>query len=316
VDGATGPQGPAGTNGLNGAKGDTGSQGPQGIPGEVGPQGIQGVAGPQGPAGTNGVDGATGPQGPAGATGEIGPQGPQGPVDLWASNNVVVLNSQTNQVVWRDGRYPWTGTDDHGGNIITNTTLHGAVVASTFRLETPVWDDVCTPLLTVASFGTFKPAVLTKMPITPGEIYQYAFQKQTTAANEQEAMFSIQLPHSYKRGTAVYPHLHFIPATTNGGNIVWGLEFVSGPLVGAYPTASTTYFMTNSATLRTNMTMVIQGWPAIPGTGMKESSCIFGRIFRYSRSTGADTYTSDVFGISFDLHFQRDTLGSTDEIPQ
>lgn len=190
------------------------------------------------------------------------------------------------------------------------------MVASTFRLETPVWDDVCGPLLTVRSSAPYNAPVFTRIPLTTGEIWQYAFQRQTTAANEQEAMFSIQLPHSYKRGTAVYPHLHFIPSTTNGGDIVWGLEFVSGPLVGAYPTASTTYYMTNSATLRTNMTMVIQGWQAIPGGVMKESSCIFGRIFRYSRTGGGDTYPDAVFGISFDLHFQRDTLGSTDEIPQ
>ncbi|MBU4201461.1 MAG: collagen-like protein [Verrucomicrobia bacterium] len=52
MDGAIGPQGPAGTNGADGAQGPAGTNG------------VDGVVGPQGPAGTNGVDGAMGSAGP------------------------------------------------------------------------------------------------------------------------------------------------------------------------------------------------------------------------------------------------------------
>jgi hypothetical protein len=52
------------------------------LDGAAGPQGPAGLDGAQGPAGANGLDGAAGPQGPAGANGldgAPGPQGPQGP---------------------------------------------------------------------------------------------------------------------------------------------------------------------------------------------------------------------------------------------
>ncbi len=256
-----------------------------------------------------------------------GPQGIPGPIDTWSSNQVVTLNSYTNETVWRDGRMLWTGTDNHGGYVITNTTLYGDVVAQTaavaslqadtFLLATTVWDDVVSPLLvTPKNTSTFKPPVWKKMAGITGELYQYAFEHVTTEANVQESMFSVQMPHSYKRGTALYPHLHFIPADTNAtGVAVWGIEFAAGPLTGVFASASTTYYMTNTIPSSTNIQMIIQGWQAIPGTGLKESSCIFGRIFR-SSSVRGDTYPGDLFGISFDLHFERDSLGSKDQIPR
>jgi len=80
VQGARGPQGPAGSTGARGP------QGPQGVVGPQGPSGAAGSNGAQGPQGPTGIAGAQGPQGPSGAAGSNGAQGPQGPQGPSGSN--------------------------------------------------------------------------------------------------------------------------------------------------------------------------------------------------------------------------------------
>ena len=75
IQGATGPEGPAGPQGIQGPMGPVG---PQGIQGDIGPEGPEGLQGPVGPVGPGGSMGPTGPAGPAGVQGPMGPAGPQG----------------------------------------------------------------------------------------------------------------------------------------------------------------------------------------------------------------------------------------------
>jgi hypothetical protein len=79
--GSTGPAGVAGAQGAQGPAGPAGAVGAQGPIGAVGATGAQGTLGPQGPIGLTGAtgsQGATGAQGPQGLMGLTGPQGPQG----------------------------------------------------------------------------------------------------------------------------------------------------------------------------------------------------------------------------------------------
>jgi hypothetical protein len=87
LNGAVGPQGPAGPEGATGPAGVAGAQGPAGPTGAVGAQGAagpagttgaQGAVGPQGSVGLTGATGAAGAQGAQGLMGLTGPQGSQG----------------------------------------------------------------------------------------------------------------------------------------------------------------------------------------------------------------------------------------------
>jgi hypothetical protein len=77
--GPTGPAGPAGPKGDTGAAGPAGPKGDTGPAGPAGPKGDTGAAGPAGPKGDTGDTGATGSVGPKGDTGDSGPAGPTGP---------------------------------------------------------------------------------------------------------------------------------------------------------------------------------------------------------------------------------------------
>jgi hypothetical protein len=313
IQGVVGAQGPLGTQGVQGVigeQGPIGTQGVQGVIGEQGPigtQGIQGVVGAQGPLGTQGVQGVIGEQGPIGTQGVqgvIGEQGPQG-LEGTSGTNAVLLS--TNNV--------FTGATNTFLNtlIVSNMILVGNLV-----LSNTVWDDEVTiPFVTGVKAGSYNPPILKKVTGISGEIYQYVFETQRTAANEAESMIAFQLPHSYKRGSDVHPHIHWIPSTSNAGKVVWGLEFVAGPVTGQYPAVSTTYYVTNSTVAGTSMTMIVSEWAQpISGSNLTESSCIFGRVFRNSRTGSGDTYSDDAIGISLDLHIEKNSLGSNNELPR
>ena len=93
LNGAVGPQGPAGADGNDGAPG---------ADGEDGAPGTNGTNGAPGTNGTNGVDGATGPIGLTGATGSTGATGAQGATGA-AGDSHWALNTSTNATYYTAG---------------------------------------------------------------------------------------------------------------------------------------------------------------------------------------------------------------------
>ena len=105
MQGAIGPQGPAGEAGL---------QGPPGQQGADGERGATGNPGPQGPTGEPGPPGTIGPPGPAG---ESGPQGPTGTAEF-SSINGYAYNSQPSLSLPPSDRIPFdTQTINNGVTI-------------------------------------------------------------------------------------------------------------------------------------------------------------------------------------------------------
>lgn len=137
--------------------------------------------------------------------------------------------------------------------------------------------------------------------------------------NTVEAMsFVVQLPHSWKEGTTIYPHLHWVPEATESGNVEFNLEYtwvnydpVTPQVFPAYTTSTvvaTGPFTANSHAI----TGLTPGNAGIDGTGKKISSILVCRLWRNS-SRAADTY-NDIVGLLFvDFHIQVDSWGSREE---
>ncbi|NOU46801.1 MAG: hypothetical protein HOO86_07040 [Bacteroidales bacterium] len=151
---------------------------------------------------------------------------------------------------------------------------------------------------------------------TGGQIYYFV-----DGANPDAMSFSVQLPHAWKEGTTVYPHVHWIPNNTSTGDVQWNLDYswqnyVSGATV-AFPVKTTS---TVVATIATNsyrhhlITALTEGNAGLDGTGKKISSMIVCRIWRNaSAGNAADTYAGNVGGLFVDFHYQSDTYGSRQE---
>jgi hypothetical protein len=134
---------------------------------------------------------------------------------------------------------------------------------------------------------------------------------------EEELYFTVQIPHDYKEGTALYPHVHWTTATgtPSGSNVVWGLEYTLVSVGGSFPstmiiTAST--LIPECGTPSGTAQHLISGFAPISGTGLGISSILVCRLFR-ATGNAADTFPNDVGLLGFDIHYEQDTQGSRDQ---
>jgi hypothetical protein len=138
-----------------------------------------------------------------------------------------------------------------------------------------------------------------------------------SASTEQELYFTVQIPHSFKLGSALYPHVHWTTytGTPSGTNVVWGLEYTVTSIAGSFP---------NTTTITANSVISLVGTPSgtgqhiitpfatISGTELGISTILVCRLYRVV-ADAADTFANEVGLLGFDFHFEMDTQGSRQE---
>jgi hypothetical protein len=127
--------------------------------------------------------------------------------------------------------------------------------------------------------------------------------------SDNEVEFSAQLPHAYKEGTDIYPHVHWSPTDTDTGNVVWKLEYTWANFEGTFP--STTTISVTDAADGTSHKHQIAILPTITGTSKTVSSMIICRLYR--DVSAPDDYDNSAALLEFDFHFERDSAGSDEE---
>ena len=137
-----------------------------------------------------------------------------------------------------------------------------------------------------------------------------------STTEENELYFTVQLPHKYKVGTALYPHVHWTTAvgTPTATNVVWGLEYSVVAIGGNYPVTQTltSSSIINAITLTGTHQHLISSLGSIPGTGIGISTIIICRLYRAAGHTN-DTFANEVGLLSMDFHYEIDTEGSRSE---
>jgi hypothetical protein len=150
-----------------------------------------------------------------------------------------------------------------------------------------------------------------------GSTSQGVFLWMFSASSEQEVYFTIQIPHGYKVGSDIFPHVHWTTATgtPSGTNVVWGLEYTASAIGGNFPVTNT---------LTSNSIIPVIGSPsgtgqhlitslgAISGTGLGISTVLVCRLFR-ATSNVSDTFANEVGLLGIDFHIEKDTEGSRSE---
>ena len=117
-----------------------------------------------------------------------------------------------------------------------------------------------------------------------------------------EAMsFTLQLPHNWKDGTTIYPHIHWLPRATAAGNIKWNLDYTWANLNTGTFSAITTISGVSIGPFTINKHILCDIGTGIDGTGMTYSSVLICRIWRNSNDS-EDTYNADAGGLSMDFH--------------
>ncbi len=123
--------------------------------------------------------------------------------------------------------------------------------------------------------------------------------------------FSAQLPHSYKEGSNIDFHIHVAYPDAVAGNSVWYMTYSWANIGDAFP-APLSATVTKSSIGIVDGHQVIDIKTNIDGTGKKISSILLCSIQR-TGTHGDDNYGNDIYLVSGDFHFMKDSLGSRTE---
>jgi hypothetical protein len=176
------------------------------------------------------------------------------------------------------------------------------------------YEDLKVPVTATSRDGSKPPAMYWYQDTSGGGGWgsQGVFASWFDSSQEEEVYFMVQMPHGWKEGTDIYPHVHWSTkydlATTK---VQWGLEYtwanvgdVHGATVmitGNTPIASC---IPNTAFMH-----LITALPTISGAGKTMSSMIICRLYR-DADDPSDTYGYDAGLFEIDFHYQIDADGS------
>jgi len=212
-------------------------------------------------------------------------------------------------------------------NVNTNVNISGTVSASLAKIgdilggnyfeieadgtakfngDATVWDDLRVPaqntkLNPLKSEPNFESLI--------GGLFALKFD--TSNADDESVHFVAQMPHSYKEGSDIEPHIHWTPDTTNTGNVYWSFEYTIVNIDGTFG-ATTTIEITVPAD-GIAFKHQLSGFEMIDGAGLTISHMIICRLTRRSSSQAADTFTGNACFLEFDFHYIKDTVGSREE---
>lgn len=134
-------------------------------------------------------------------------------------------------------------------------------------------------------------------------------------ASSTEVLYVVaQLPHSWKEGTVLRPHVHWEKSAAGAGNVLWQLRYewsVPGQVRSSMTTINAA---TAVSTFDSNLadSHIITSLPDIDGADKVISSMLLMRLERVGGS-GLDTYANDARLLEFDIHYKRDARGSEGE---
>lgn len=150
-----------------------------------------------------------------------------------------------------------------------------------------------------------------------GGIYLLEF----TDTDTLEAFANFHIPHAYKPGSMIYPHIHFSVQSNNAGTVRWGFEYTfarSAASTGqtAFPATQTIYIEyavpANSA-YKHFIAEAPEG-QGIPGTHIEVDGMILSRVFREPAHAN-DTFVGSVWAITSDLHTEVDRFATPNRAP-
>lgn len=173
-----------------------------------------------------------------------------------------------------------------------------------------VWDDLIQEFNIKGTFGSGNPT----FGVWRGNFQGLLFS--ASAMNQVWCDFHIR--HDYALGTAIYPHIHWLPITTATGTVRWGIEwcYAEGHNVASFSNPVTVYIehtITSNSQYK-HMVSEVSVQDAIILPSLTVDGVIKTRIFRDGAHPN-DTYPGQVHAWQADLHYQKARLGTKNKTP-
>ncbi len=133
------------------------------------------------------------------------------------------------------------------------------------------------------------------------------------AAGTETIFLIAQMPHAWKEGSTIKPHVHWYKSTSAAGNVMWQLDYKKFPIgeVGdaAFTTLTATTTVSGTPDNDTAQEHLLTSFADIDMTGLTLSDMLLMKVSRIG-GNAADTYGADCSLLEFDIHLQLDTMGS------
>lgn len=169
------------------------------------------------------------------------------------------------------------------------------------RLLDTAWDDLRFPVSGINPLGAG--ADPTRNPTTG--LLEFS------ASATNVVAFQAQLPHNWREGSMIYPHVHWAPATTNTGNVLWQLEYRMANVHGTLPAGFTTITVLDAGDGVADKHQIAP-FAGISMTNMTLSCMVLCKLSRLG-ADGTDTQTGVAQLLEIDFHYEVDGFGSDEE---
>ena len=170
------------------------------------------------------------------------------------------------------------------------------------------WDDLRFPAQGINPAGAAAP------PAVVTDLTGYSGGLSFSGSLENVISGVAQMPHAWKLGSAIYPHIHWTKPTGSANAVTWEFHYriigYIGDTVGAWSGAVSPSGTIGDPTVSDEHLLTY--FPAVTMTGLKESSIVYWRIHRRGDT---DAEANVVILHEFDFHYQTDKAGTESEIP-
>jgi len=187
--------------------------------------------------------------------------------------------------------------------------VQGGLINGAFWQSDTTWDDLRIIPGAFDFAGSSDPTLTDWQPTGLGTTFKlYAFQ------STNEVFFTAQMPHGWKVGTSMYPHVHWTPGphgvVEGTKTVAWTLDYTIADIGGTFG-ASATLDMTDTCT-GVNEAHLMTPTPELDCSAITgPSAMLVCRLYRAAGDTWAGTVPADSpFLLEIDFHYEQDTLGS------
>ena len=172
------------------------------------------------------------------------------------------------------------------------------------------WEDLQFPLTAAKLTGVSDPSFTKIVDNGAGStgIYAYSF----SASADQQVFVSTEMPHDWKEGSNYYFHLHWYPATTDTGRIVFSVETATSDINSIAGNSYVTRYV-YSITVNSIKKHLMTELFTVNASALHISHGIGFTIKRLG-SDPSDTYPGTIWITRAAIHYERDSFGSNTKL--
>jgi hypothetical protein len=174
------------------------------------------------------------------------------------------------------------------------------------------WEDLRFPVNAVSRLGTTDPDWVQFKDDGAGSVGVYALAFDGSGTRDEEVFFIAQIPHGWREGSTLRPHVHWSPTDATAGNVRWVLEYTVASIGGTF--GNTSSLTVNAASDQVAGKHQFDALGDITMAGKTISSILVCRLMREA-TDAADTYNNqDAILFEVDFHYEVDRPGSRQEL--